>query len=901
MFLLLAIVLVPVLLVQAVIYQDRFETRLNEEKMANMELSRAVGKAFEQFVEDVFHQQLVIGLALTASPRLSQKDVNTILERSALEHESVMSFAWVDTQGRMIHSSREGDRGIDVGDRSFFLEMRAGGEFHVSDLFPSDAAGKPFFTISRSIRDGTGRLLGVVAAAVDPDRLHTTLDFQRRIGGAVTLIDRNGRLVYRNPRIDLSWEQRDLGDVFPVVEEAIKGKEVSGITQSAIDQEARVYTLTPIDSVGWVAGASRPESEVVGVIRNQIIRHGLLFLAVVAASLLMAAVVGRTISNSVGRLRNWALRVSSGENRFFERIDGPTEVRELALVLQKMTGELQSAREDAEARAAALKEQEVLLGKVLDVLPVGVFIADSTGGIARTNPAVEKIWGGAKHVPMERFGEYKGWWSGTQERIQPQEWAFARAFTNGETSVGELIDIECFDGTSKTVLNSAAPVRNDEGRIVSAVAMTMDMTDLAQSQRELRMAKEVAERLAVGLEERVRERTAELETANRAKSEFLANMSHEIRTPVGEVIGMADVLLKQELPAALRGDLEIVRNSSKTILALLNDLLDLARIEQGKLELDIRGFSLREAVHALARPYEIMASEKGLTFSLSIAGDVPDHVNCDPERLGQVLKNLLSNALKFTDAGSIGVNVELDRETRHLARLRFTVTDTGVGIPEEKVGQLFQSFTQLDPTYSKKFAGVGLGLAISKQLVELMGGKIWVGSSPEKGSTFSFTIAYEKADPKRAAASRPAVRLEDLPPMSILLAEDNVVNRIFLERALEMAGHEVSVAENGRRALELLGEGGFDIVLMDIQMPELDGVEATRRIRSGTHGRSDIPIIALTAYAMKGDREKFLRKGMNGYVTKPVDFEELARVIAEVRGGSDGNASADPSIDAADS
>lgn len=304
LFLLLAAVLVPVLLVQAVIYQERFETRLSEAQLANMELARAIGKAFEQFVEDVFHQELVIGLALSASRRPSQEDVNTILERSALEHEGVLTFAWIDSTGRMIHSSRPGDRGLDVGDRQFFLEMRAGGEFHVSDLVLSDATGRAFFTISRSLRDGSGRLLGVVAAAVDPELLHDALGFERRIGGAVTLLDRTGRIVYRHPGEALSWEQRGLSTKIPPVIEAVKGREVSGLYSWGGERETRVYTLTPIDSIGWVAVASRSRQEVFGTIREQLLRHGLIFLTVIAGSMLFAFYMARTISSPVRRLRD---------------------------------------------------------------------------------------------------------------------------------------------------------------------------------------------------------------------------------------------------------------------------------------------------------------------------------------------------------------------------------------------------------------------------------------------------------------------------------------------------------------------------------------------------------------------------------------------------------------------
>jgi signal transduction histidine kinase len=415
-----------------------------------------------------------------------------------------------------------------------------------------------------------------------------------------------------------------------------------------------------------------------------------------------------------------------------------------------------------------------------------------------------------------------------------------------------------------------------------------ELDDLAETfntmAESLKHAQEELKKLALELEDRVRERTIELEQAGRAKDEFLANMSHEIRTPVGEVIGMTDMLLQQEVQFPVRKDLEVIRNSSKTILALLNDLLDLSRIEQGKLELNQRPFDIREVMASLVRTFEMQARDKGIAFETTIAEDVPGTVVCDSDRIGQVLKNLLSNALKFTETGTIRVEVDLDKATEHLAKIRFTVSDTGIGIPKEKSDKVFLTFTQLDTSYSKKFAGAGLGLAISKRLVELMGGEISVQSEIGRGSRFTFSVVFERAETAQRVELPPKLGLSDLSPLKILLAEDNAVNRLFLRRALTQAGHRIEEAENGKEVLEKVRQGSFQLILMDIQMPEMDGVEAARRIRSGEYGRHDIPIIALTAYAMKGDREKFLGNGMDGYVTKPVDFGELARTIAEVCG-----------------
>jgi signal transduction histidine kinase len=389
--------------------------------------------------------------------------------------------------------------------------------------------------------------------------------------------------------------------------------------------------------------------------------------------------------------------------------------------------------------------------------------------------------------------------------------------------------------------------------------------------------------LADHLEEKIRQRTSDLEQANRAKDEFLANMSHEIRTPIAGVLGLTEILLHQDMPAKLHTDIAMIRSSAESVLTLINDLFDLSRVNQGRFEFHPTDFDPRSLVQDALGPFKYQAMAKDLDFLVSFDGSVPGLIRCDKDRLAQVVKNLVSNSIKFTEQGF--VRIELNAEEIDDSRLKLfvSVSDSGVGIPKSKQKDIFRAFTQLDTSYSKKFPGMGLGLAICKSLAEGMGGEISVHSTKRNGSTFSFSIPCTKVLQK-PETSLQAITLKDLPPMTILLAEDNAVNRLFLRRALVTAGHKMGEAENGRHALEKLEDTPFDLVLMDIQMPEMDGVEAARRIRSGNHGCADIPIIALTAYAMKGDRERFMGEGMDGYVTKPVDFGELARTIAEVCG-----------------
>ncbi|HUI55754.1 MAG TPA: ATP-binding protein [Bryobacteraceae bacterium] len=380
------------------------------------------------------------------------------------------------------------------------------------------------------------------------------------------------------------------------------------------------------------------------------------------------------------------------------------------------------------------------------------------------------------------------------------------------------------------------------------------------------------------------------QAASRAKSEFLANMSHEIRTPLNGVFGMTELALATELTSEQREYIQAAKDSAGTLLFILNDVLDLSKIEAGRLELEPLPLSIRELVAETARLVRYQASRKQLELVCLVDDAVPPSLVGDPVRLRQVLLNLLGNAIKFTAQGRIAVSVALDPEPHAQpgALLRFTVSDTGIGIPVEKQAVIFEAFRQADNSTTRKYGGTGLGLAISSRLVTLMGGRIWVESQPGQGSTFRFTALLQ---PCAASVSVPDVsRLarsvaddSDRPPsrkLSVLLAEDNPVNQKLAVRLIEKRGHLVTIAANGREAIALAAKGSFDVALMDIQMPEMDGYEATRRIREAEKGSGrHLPIIAMTACAMAGDREKCLNAGMDGYTDKPIDRTKLIRAV----------------------
>lgn len=373
-----------------------------------------------------------------------------------------------------------------------------------------------------------------------------------------------------------------------------------------------------------------------------------------------------------------------------------------------------------------------------------------------------------------------------------------------------------------------------------------------------------------------------------AKSEFLSNMTHEIRTPLNGITGMLDLALLGELQPEQREYLELARSSADTLLELANDVLDYARYEAGKLALSVGPFSLRSLLQQVLGPLAERAATKHLPLEWSVDSAVPDRWIGDADRLGQVLARLAGNAIKFTRAGKIAVSVSATSRGQSSVELQFTVADTGIGIPREKQRIIFQPFAQADGSTTREFGGAGLGLSIASVLVELMGGRIWVESQPGDGSKFHFTAALDS--PRSAPHAIPPE--PEIHRKRILVAEDNVVNQRLATRLLQKEGYHVEVAASGRQALEMLERAHYDLVLMDIQMPELDGWQTTVQIRRKERGSGHrLPIVAITAQASDQDRQRCFEAGMDAYVTKPVRVPELMSMIQSVvPGGSTMNA-----------
>lgn len=548
--------------------------------------------------------------------------------------------------------------------------------------------------------------------------------------------------------------------------------------------------------------------------------------------------------------------------------------------IQKRDGELEQARSELEQRVA---ERTAYLNALIETSPLGIVTTDRAGKVRMCNNAFEQLFQYSRSevidaelnglvAPPELIDEVTEY---TRRIIAGEP---IRVTTQRRRKDGSLVDVEMY-GVPLSV----------GGEQVGELVLYHDMSEQKRAELALHAAKEMAE------------------SANQAKSDFLANMSHEIRTPMNGIIGMTQLALESDLNAEVREYLTLVKSSADSLLTLLNDVLDFSKIEAGKFECESLPFALRDNLNQAMKALAHSAHRKGLGLEWHVSPDVPEYLIGDSGRLRQVLVNLVGNAVKFTERGEVAVSVKLTKGSVAWAELLFTVRDTGIGIAEEKQSSIFAAFTQADNSTTRKYGGTGLGLAIAQRLVNMMGGNITIQSKLGEGSSFQFTARFglaqnQLASPDLAAPSTrnggaaPAPRVErtgslnqrtDTKPLRILLAEDNAVNRQLAIRLLEKQGHTVTTADDGREAVAALERAKFDLVLMDVQMPDIDGLEAIRMIRrkeklSGGH----VPIISVTAHVMKGDRETCLAAGADGYVSKPLQPGELFRAMQHYCGNN---------------
>ncbi len=544
-----------------------------------------------------------------------------------------------------------------------------------------------------------------------------------------------------------------------------------------------------------------------------------------------------------------------------------------------------------------LGKSEAHMRTLIETIPDLIWLKDSDGVYLACNPKFERFFG-AKQADIVGKTDYDFINKELADFFSKKD---KEAMAAGKPSMNEEEITYADDGHKEILETVKTPMFDQEGNLIGVLGIARDITDRKHIELKL-------EKHQKNLEGLVAERTKELEQskykaeiANLSKSEFLANMSHEIRTPMNAVLGMNRLALEYASAPEQRRYLEIAQSSAESLLSLINDILDLSKIEAGQLDLNEEPFDLNTVLDKVIKTIEFKTQEKGLELTL-LPIELHTALKGDENRLRQILLNLLGNAAKFTNIGGISIEVEELSQNETEIDLQFRISDTGIGLTSEAQSHIFNQFTQADSSVTRKFGGTGLGLSICKKLTELLGGKIWVESELGKGSTFTFTVCYPKCNINLVRSNSSDSEKVFLSPLNILLVEDNQFNRHLAQIVLEKEGHTVICAENGVEALEKLSVDNFDIILMDVQMPKLDGIETTMLIRecenkvtisSKNHqkllGRIQnnisgkrIPIIAMTAHAMSDDRRKCIEAGMDDYVTKPFEPEKIFAIMSRV-------------------
>jgi PAS domain S-box-containing protein len=876
-FLVVACVL-PIWLVGGYLLRDSYMTRLTLTERHLQDTARALKAVVERELANISSALDV----LATSPALESNDFARFRSQvlQILKKYPGADIILADSTGQQLVNSRlEDGRPLPMrNDPETVRKIFETAKPYVSDLFKGSITGRYLIGVDVPVlRDG--RVVYDLAMTVPAERFSSILQEQKIPDEAVAVIlDRKRYFIARNNNPEGSVGQLLRPLKYISLQQSKDGTE--GIAEGTnIEGVPIEIGFSRSAEYGWSVAVNMPTSLLMAGLWQWIWWFSLISMAVLLTGFWWAFLVGRIIVRDVQHLSNGAKIISGGNLDGRLAVGGVTELIELSQSFNDMTAALANAQASqrvyqkdlelqVEARTAQLRDSEERYRSFFEASLDAVMLTSPNGSIQAANKAAQKMFG---------MTEEEICLSGQDGLVDPTdsqlpELSETRAKSgrvqgeiryrnkNGAIFIGET--------TSGSFVDSHGQIRN--------VLIIRDITDRKRAEEALIAAKTLAEAATI------------------AKSEFLANMSHEIRTPLNGVVGMLQLLERTSLDKDQGEFLRSATRSSKRLTQLLSDILDLSRIEVGQMAISDRPFELAQLKLAIMDLFLPVAKAKGLEFDFTIDQAMPNKLMGDDSRLLQILFNLAGNAVKFTPTGRVLVQAAPIRFPGQAGlRVLFSVSDTGIGISDEQLGNIFEPFIQGESTFTKRFQGAGLGLSIVRKLVGLMGGEMSIDSQEGAGTTFYITLPFGLPGQVQASdePSHQAGDTHPEPRLRVLVVEDDETSAMVVMRSLEILGHTLKIARDGEEAIRKLAQDDFGLILMDVQLPVMNGVEATEAIRSSVSlgAKANIPIIAMTAYAMNGDKEKFLAAGMNDYIAKPLDMAELQKVMQRVVPGLKGN------------